>query len=218
MAVAEKTVRGRPGTYQEADLHHALHPGAKRHHRALLPESEGRVRLAASVPELPDGSSRDGRGDPLVPHQALGYRSPREHRAQQGQLVTSFRGEHYMATDGYAFLQAAEGRRHRQWGRRSGGRDGTPRGPRLTTRCPAQRPEPHGPAAKCARSLCQTSSAKGPLHGFARAQRFGLPLAAFSCDLRICSTTGSGDGIAHLAVRSPSGHIPGMNCSAARRR
>ena len=84
----------------------------------FLPEPEGRVRLAASVPELPDGSSRDGRGDPLVPHQALGYRSPRDHRAQQGQLVASFRGEHYMATDGYAFLQAS--------GRPATSRVGTP--------------------------------------------------------------------------------------------
>jgi hypothetical protein len=49
-----------------AGVHHPVHARAKRHHRALLPESERRVCLVAPVRQLRGGAPGDRRVDPLV--------------------------------------------------------------------------------------------------------------------------------------------------------
>lgn len=75
----------------DAGVHHALHPGAERHHRTLLPQSERGVRLAALFEDFEHARRairdwirwyREER-----PHQSLGYLSPAEYRAQQLQVV-----------------------------------------------------------------------------------------------------------------------------------
>src|SRR5262249_19511545 len=47
-------------------IHHAVHAGAERGGRTLLPQPEGRVRLAAQLPELHRGPPRGAAVDPLV--------------------------------------------------------------------------------------------------------------------------------------------------------
>src|SRR5882724_6865862 len=49
-----------------AGVHHAVHAGAERPDRAFLSQLEGRMRLAAPVPDFRGGTPGHRRVDPLV--------------------------------------------------------------------------------------------------------------------------------------------------------
>jgi Integrase core domain/HTH-like domain len=75
-----------------AGVHHALHAGAERDDRALLPQLEGGVRLAAQLRQLRARPARGERVDPLVQRGAPWHGAGARPRGWCGSSRTSSRG------------------------------------------------------------------------------------------------------------------------------
>ena len=83
----------------ETGVHHAVHPGAERSHRAFLSQPEGEVHLAAQLLQLQASSARDSAVDRLVQHGTAApgsrlhepERVPSRKRSKSGLTF----GEHY---------------------------------------------------------------------------------------------------------------------------
>jgi len=84
------------GTLQPHSPTPPMHAGAGRDDRGPLSQLAGGACLAASLPDLPRGTAHSATihrpGNPERPHQALGFLSPQQCRAQQRQRVACPRG------------------------------------------------------------------------------------------------------------------------------